>query len=381
MKKLFLPLWITGAILLFLYSYTQVDLSLTLSRASVLQDIQKAFQYIGWFNRPLSAILYIGIFFLLFSLYLLTIKLVQSGKVSKGELWKTIIIVAGILTFSYNAFSYDLFNYIFDAKIITFYNLNPYFYKALDFPNDPMLSFMHWTHRTYPYGPFWLVLTVPISYLGGQIFIVTFFMFKLLISSFFLLTVLAIGKLSSILKLKNTLLPIAVFALNPYVILESLVSSHNDIVMMGLLMIGISFLIEKKRFYGWGFIVLSIATKFATGFVAILYPFLKSIGKEKNFIPLSVVVMLGVVALASFRTNYQPWYLLYVVPISTLISHQKYIFYPMLLLTIANISYYLPYLYTGNWEAPIPGILNLLIVISLITSIIMGILLYKKNNS
>jgi len=71
----------------------------------------------------------------------------------------SILIGVGLL-FSYPFLSHDLFNYLFDAKIVTFYHQNPYILKALDFPSDPWLRFMHWTHRTYPYGPSFLFLTL-----------------------------------------------------------------------------------------------------------------------------------------------------------------------------------------------------------------------------
>ena len=158
--------YILTVIGLFLYSFTQVDLGLTLSRWSVEQVIEKFFQHIGYFNRPLSTSLYILILIFLFSFYLLFILLAQRKKITRRQVWFLLIGIAVILTFSYNAFSYDLFNYIFDAKIITYYHQNPYLHRALDYPGDPMLSFMHWTQRTYPYGPFWLVLTVPLSFLG-----------------------------------------------------------------------------------------------------------------------------------------------------------------------------------------------------------------------
>src|SRR5260221_5451039 len=148
---------------LFFYSYTQVDLSLTLSRISIWQTIEKSFQYIGYFNRPLSTYLYLGILLLLFGFYIYFLKLVNKQKVKRKEVWLIIITLSVILTFSYNAFSYDLFNNIFDAKILTHYQLNPYSFKALDFPHDPMLSFMHWTQRTYPYGPIWLFFSIPLS--------------------------------------------------------------------------------------------------------------------------------------------------------------------------------------------------------------------------
>ena len=37
---------------LFFYSFTQVDLSLTLSRLSIYQTLEKQFQYIGFYQRP-----------------------------------------------------------------------------------------------------------------------------------------------------------------------------------------------------------------------------------------------------------------------------------------------------------------------------------------
>ena len=219
-KKLFLPLWALGSFLLFIYSFTQVDLSLTLSQASIFQTVQKSFQYIGWFNRPLSTVFYVVLFIFLFSLYFWSLSLVRKQVIKTKTLWTTIIVVFGITVLSYNAFSYDLFNYIFDAKIVTFYNQNPYMHKALDFPQDQMLSFMRWTHRVYPYGPLWLAFTVPISFFGLQIFSLTLLLFKLFIGAFFLACAYAIGKISKIINLKNPLLPVAAFSLNPFVIFK-----------------------------------------------------------------------------------------------------------------------------------------------------------------
>src|SRR5581483_6050937 len=169
---------------LFLYSFTQVDLDLTLSRLSLWQVFQKFFQHIGYFQRPLSTGLYLSILVLLFIFYGIFLKLAHTLKTK--QMWVLIFGAAVILVFSYNAFSYDLFNYIFDAKIITHYHQNPYLHKALDYPGEYMLNFMRWTHRTYPYAPFWLVLTVPLSFIGMQFFLPTFFLFKLLMGASYL---------------------------------------------------------------------------------------------------------------------------------------------------------------------------------------------------
>jgi len=230
--KIFNTGYLLSAIGLFFYSFTQIDLGLTLSRVSVWQTAEKFFKSIGYFNRPMSALIFIIITLLLFTFYLLILNNIRKKEISRKTIWSLIIATTVILTFSYNAFSYDLFNYMFDAKIVTFYNQNPFVYKALDFPGDPMLSFMHWTHRLYPYGPTWLGLTVPLSFLGMQVFLPTFFLFKIMISATFLGTVYFISRILQKISPENELFGVAFFALNPLVIIESLVSAHNDITMI-----------------------------------------------------------------------------------------------------------------------------------------------------
>src|SRR5579863_8762816 len=107
---------------LFLYSFTQIDLGLVISRYPFFYTIEKIFQHVGYFERPLSASLYLIIFLLLTILYLVFLKLASKKKLEKRFIWKIIWIGVILLTFSYNAFSYDIFNYIFDAKIVTHYH-------------------------------------------------------------------------------------------------------------------------------------------------------------------------------------------------------------------------------------------------------------------
>ena len=128
--KLLGTFYILTTVFLFLYSFTQVDLNLTLSQFSLWQIAQKFFQQIGYFNRSLSTSFYIIIVSLLFGFYFFFLSLASKNKISKKRVWLLTIISAIILSFSYNAFSYDVFNYMFDAKIITHYGQNPYLHKA-----------------------------------------------------------------------------------------------------------------------------------------------------------------------------------------------------------------------------------------------------------
>ncbi len=363
---------------LFLYSFTQVDLSLTLSQLSLWQIVQKKLQYIGYFQRPIATDLYIVILLLLFSFFFFFQKLVKQNKITQKKLWIGIIVTVIVLGFSYNAFSYDIFNYIFDAKLVTHYQVDPYRYRALDFPKDPMLPFMRWIHRTYPYGPVWLAVTVPLSYLGMNYFLLTFFLFKTLMAVSYLGSVYFISKIAK--KMGNaSLFPIVFFALNPLVIIESLVSAHNDIVMMCFALAACYFLLTKKYFFALLFLLLSIGVKFATIFLIpafllyLLFEYKKKPIRPENFFLLATFGMIIAIVLASVRTNFQPWYLLYAFPFAAPVSHKYFVRIPVIIFSFFALLEYVPYLYTGNWNNPVPQILFFLTLSAFLLSVLVTI--------
>ncbi|HVZ12407.1 MAG TPA: hypothetical protein VG965_05235 [Patescibacteria group bacterium] len=376
MKKFILPAWIIASISLFLYSFTQVDLSLTFSRASIFQTIEKSFQYVGWFNRPLSALLYILIISILFALYTLTLNLIRKKYIDRKKVFGIVLVVSAILFFSYNAFSYDLFNYIFDAKIITHYHENPYIHKALDYSTDPMLSFMRWTHRVYPYGPAWLLVTVPLSFIGFNVFILTFYLYKALMFASFIGSVFLIEKIAK-KSGRDVAFSVAAFALNPLVLIESLVSAHNDIVMMFFGLLGLYLYLEKKYVNSFIWTLFSILVKFATGLMLVpilLNKFFK-LDKEKFFYVLILSMIIGVI-LATVRTQFQPWYLLFILPFSAFVSEKYFVIIPTLIISIFSLLQYLPYIYLGDWNPPVPFILSTLTLLSIAISLVV-ILLYR----
>lgn len=381
-------LYALSLVLLFLYSFTQVDLGLTLTRLSIWQGIQTTFQHIGYFDRPLSTYFYSGILVLLSIFYFLFLWLVHVQKINKRQMWILVFLCAFVLALSYNAFSYDLFNYVFDAKIVTHYGQNPFEHKALDFPGDPMLSFMHWTHRVYPYGWSWLIVTVPLSYIGMQLLLPTLILFKLLMTACYIGTSFFIYKISEKLFPKYAIFNTLFFALNPFVLIESLVSAHNEIVMMFFAMWALYLFVQKKYVFSIIVLIFSIGVKFATAFVlpvlAIVFAFQfakKKIDWEKAFVALAIVMIVAVV-LASLRTNFQPWYLLYVLPFAALVAWKPYILVPSITISIGALLQYIPFLYSGNWDAPIPTILFWImtgsIVLSAVITLFIQIGSYRK---
>ena len=363
---------------LFFYSYTQVDLNLTLSTNPILISVQRFFQNIGYFQRSLSTAIFVSILFFLFLFYLLFLKFANEKSITRRQVWLLILATSLILTFSYNAFSYDLFNYIFDAKILTHYHQNPYLHKALDYPGDSMLNFMRWTHRTYPYGPTWLGLTVPISFLGLK-FVPTLFLFKALGTASFLGAVYFIGKILRKISPQNEIFGLVFFGLSPLVLIESLVSAHLDIVMMFFAVLAFYLLIGKKYFTSFISLVFSIGIKFATLFLLPVFGwvwFKKSKVDWEKMIFYSIILMSASVIAASFRTNFQPWYLISVLPFAALLSKKYYVLIPSIVLSFTSLLIYVPFLYIGDWDPPIPMIL-LGITTTGIAASILGVLGFK----
>ena len=382
--KLLVPFYFLTVAALFIYSFTQVDLSLTLSKVSIYQTLEKYLQNIGFFQRPLSTTIYIVILVLLLAFYLIFLWQILKKKINAKSIWKIIIFTTVLLVFSYNAFSYDLFNYIFDAKIVTHYHLLPYFYSALDFPKDPMLSFMRWTHRTFPYGPSWLALTVPISYIGMNYFLPTFFLFKILMGLSFLGSCYLIYKISEKLFPENALLNLAFFALNPLVLIECLVSAHNDIPMIFFFLLSVNLFLEKKKILSWVSNIFSIGVKFSTGVIFPLFLILeyfdrtkRKINWEKFFI-WSFLLSLTTVILATIRTTFQPWYLVFPLSLAAFLPRKFYIFIPVVLATVFGLAVYTPYVFMTDYAKIYPQVVQNIEIAGLLAIVLFTSIYYLK---
>lgn len=376
--------YIIAVIALFFYSFTQVDLSLTLSSSSVFQTLEKQFQYIGFFQRPLSALIFGIIAMVLFIFYLSFLYLAKKNKLKIKTLRNLIFLTFLILVFSYNAFSYDLFNYIFDAKILTHYSQNPYFYRPIDFASDPMLNFMRWTHRFYPYGPSWLILTVPLSFIGANFFLPTFLLFKFMIGITYLGSVYLIYRISEILFPKYKIFNTVFFAFNPLVLIEGLVSSHNDFPMVFFGLLAIYFYLKKQKIYSFLSLIFSIGVKYSTVvflpalIMAMLFERFKKNIPWGKLITLSIAFSLFAVYFASLRTTFQPWYLILPLALSSLISRKYYIFIPSIIASLFSILIYTVYVYMTDYAKGYPQVIANIELIGLIAAILFTVIYYLK---
>ena len=319
-------------LILGVFSYSQIDLNLTLLQQPWFLAFQHQMISLGYFNRPLSTAIFSLLTLLLFIFYFLFIRRSEKLTTKTFVLGIFGLVILGLL--SYPAFSHDIFNYIFDARVVVFHHANPYNTTALMFPQDTWTRFMQWTHRTYPYGPIWLPLSVVFYILGLNKFILTLFWFKAMIVGSFAGSAYLVYKLAG----KKAL---AIFAFNPLIIYEMVVASHLDGVMLFFALLAY-FLYQRKKITGIVSWLVSVGIKYAT---SLTFPGL----------PLRWLIFfayLGAMAQVIYR-ELLPHYFIVPLGFAALLPANKKLIWVGFILSLAFLLVrYLPFFYTGQWLKP-----------------------------
>ena len=286
---MFFLLYFVLLIFFAIYSYALVDPNLTLIQSDIWVGFRNSLVDLGYYHRDASWLLYlVGVVLLFVFSYFFT------KNFKKFDPLRIAILVGLVSLISYPFLTHDLFNYMFDAKIVTWYHQNPYLFKALDFPQDQWLRFMHWTHRTYPYGPVFLLITLVPSFLSLGKFLLSFLLFKVTWLVFYALSVYCLKKIDK----RSAIL----FATNPLVIIEGLINMHNDLVAVSLGIIGVYFIFKQREILGRFFILASAGIKYVTA------PLILTSGRNKVFQFLAFAGVAAILIYMSLWVGIQPWY-------------------------------------------------------------------------
>ncbi|OGG01453.1 hypothetical protein A2Z33_02870 [Candidatus Gottesmanbacteria bacterium RBG_16_52_11] len=323
------------------YSYTQVDPGLSITRFQLPARIIRGFQELG-FRRPLSLTLFTGIVSGFTVLYFLTLRAYKS--ITKSGFYLILASVTGILVLGYPAYSHDIFNYLFSARILVVYGKNPFTTVPLAFASfDPWLSFMRWTHLPSAYTPLWIAFTVPLYLIGLGRFVTVLFTFKAFLAACFVATVVVIGEIMKNIDPDRRLRAMIFFGLNPLVLMESVISPHNDIVM-ALLAVG-SYLIYLKRRRLLSFLALAVSAAAKT-MTVFLYPVALT-----GWNPMRALIAMTLATLAGFAVKeLLPWYLLWVLPFAALNVRFTRLTLFFALVSIGFAFSYAPHMYFGDYR-------------------------------
>lgn len=348
---------------LTIFSFSQLDLNLTISNNQLFLNFVGSMQQLGYYNRPISTAIFIALEVFAFSFFAFNLYLIHKGVVSLKYLLISSISIVSLLIFAYPFLSADIFNYLFDAKILLKYSSNPYTHRPLDFSQDEWLRFMRWTHRYSPYGPSWIFLSLIPSILGFGKFTLTLITFKIFTSIFHFINIYLIYKIIWRLNPKAAVFGTAFYALNPLILLEGVANGHNDIVQATFLLLPTLLVLNRKN----SLFVLSIIIGTSIKYISVFtLPIVASAVSKRISIKLLiqitlVLILIFTVIYSTFgisipfvktgatQVQFQPWYLIWIIPLVAILTNPSLTTLATALCFGASLRY-LPYLYYGDWS-------------------------------
>jgi len=352
-SRLLALLYLGGIIVWAVYSFSRVDPNLTLFANFTYQQFQKVMTNLGFINRPLAAVIYGTVISFLFLCYYLLYKAFKKGEISLKQVYKLVGLSIFILVFSYPALSHDIFNYIFNAKMVLVYHANPHISVAMDFVGDPWTRFMHNIHTPAPYFYGWTVMSLIPSYLGFGKFILNLINFKLFEVVFFALAIYLLNKiLKKVLPAKRKE-RLALLVLNPLVLIETFGNGHNDFVMISLALASLWFLVKEEKvgarnlLLSFLFLALSASTKYVTIVLAPLY--LIYAFRKKIDIGTIGAIILFLVIFTRPADQFHPWYLIWSLSFAVF-SRSVWVCRVLLFFSFALMLRYLPWIYSGGYS-------------------------------
>jgi len=351
-NTLLLPALLFLYVLLAAISYGFIDPNLTLSTNLLVISYIKPLFFMVYQRRLITTVIYSV--FLLFQFFIFYRIFVFSAKLFPKiqSLAKWLIPLVLILTLSFPMLSYDLFNYMTTAKLTYTYKENPYVVMPIEIPNDFNLAFTRAANKLALYGPPWILLTwIPHTLGMGNIW-------QTIIAFKFMNALWYIGFSYMLWRVTKDIHNVIFFALNPLVLIEILVSGHNDIVMMTLSCAGLLLWQRKAlsgRIFGFIAVLLSIFIKGATVvFVPLL--FFRKLTQERLMLIVSCLLFFAFVIAAPIREELYPWYAIWFLSTAAFLPYPKYslLWQFLIVLSFGLELRHVPYMAMGYYEGPGP---------------------------
>jgi len=343
-------------------------------------------------NRVLLAQSFVGIMALAWlSIGLILKKLwTDNNKFDLKEFVVVVILVASPLLLATQALSYDIYNYLFNAKMVMVYQADPHQRTAIEFDDD-WTRFMHNVHTPAPYGYGWTALSLLPFIAGAGKLLPILGIYKVLNLLSLIGSAWVIKFLADKLKIKLSWFAMAVVFLNPLVLIEVVGNLHNDLYMLFPAVLSLG-LILKDRHRFWllsiALLLISISIKLATVVLVPIWLWLVFWPKLVEYLPLISSIALFAPLLTARSKMFLPWYLIWVLIWWPLIwrSKQKWfgkvwaIF--VVLLSVTASLRYLPYLYYGEHSVYSENLqLWIVWLLPVMASVLSGFFLYNRKQA
>lgn len=346
-----LTLYFISIFLITVYTYTQGEGIPILFKNTILGSAQE-FLYRFWVdNKTLVGIWFFVSILMSFFSYCLILKFFNF---SKKQL---ILVVVGLSIVSMLAtptgFSRDVFNYLFDGKILSHYQQIPWFTSPSQFPNDPWLKFVPWPTSTSRYGPVWLILMGMITKFSGENLLINLAVFKVVMTMFLFGNVWWLWKISKLVDVKpeNTL---RFIIFNPLFIIETLISPHTDAVMTFFVLGATYFLLSLELSWRKSLILLLLSSLVKIVSLPLLiawviFPVMKNFNKQ-YFLTLLVVFSCVASAIISLRWSINPWYFTLPIVLTALVLKKPFFRNLAICLSLALLVRYVPFVFLGYFD-------------------------------
>lgn len=228
-------------------------------------------------TKIIGTCLFVGIFLLLFILYIYIVKKANILFENKKDMIRFIIIICIIFTIMLPMTSTDVYYYIGTGWAEAKYKINPYYTSVNEVlheqqTNEKELDEMLlktpaiWRGQTIVYGPIWTVICRILSGLsfGNEaLALVIYKMFNL---------ILHLLNCYIIYKLTNKKQFVLLYALNPFILFNGLCNVHNDILSI-MLILGALYFFKKKKNIAMTVLFTALATAIKY-YAILLIPFL-----------------------------------------------------------------------------------------------------------
>lgn len=373
MKFLRSILWLLPPLGFFLWSFTLTDRSLYLTSFKPYLTFQE-FMWRFAAEHILQTKIYILLIALFFIGYFVFLKRIREVSHFRFKSYVVpLIVILLFFTFSMNALSYDLYNYMFDAKLVIHYHLDPHTTAAASlFSTDTWVGFMR--NIIYPttYGYAWTFFSLIPFLIGIGKLLSVFLAFKLYALLALGLLFLVERKILEYFNEKESFWKLMLFFVSPLVLIEALSSAHNDIWMLLPAFTSLLLFLRQKQQSVFN-VLLRVALSFLMLFVSIqvkratifLFPlwfyflFRFISGKKVDLLDRwwgdFGAILMFLPLLTELSRHFHPWYLIWSLSFLPFVR-SRLIRTLLITFSITSLLRYTPVLYTGMYSVTIEAV-------------------------
>ena len=218
--------------------------------------------------------IYLAVFavsFLLFGSLLFLERRSGAAAVSFRKKLLLAALIGALLVTVAPVFSIDFHCYTMQGRVMSMHHQNPYVAAPDAFSGDPFAAGIFWTHRVAFYGPFWILISVIMTFFAQNSVFLNLILLKLPLYLGYLLLVHQGYSICAKIAPEKKHIVASFLAFNPFILLQYLVDGHNDILMAALAVWAVNLVYERRYIPGYAVFTLSVLVKYMT---AMLAPFL-----------------------------------------------------------------------------------------------------------